>query len=53
MKPEQLIANIKIEIESLVSLYGQGSDGQTDLGIKLDSLGLNPEVKEQVIGLIK
>lgn len=53
MRPEQLIANIKVEIESLVSLYGRGSDGQTDLGIKLDSLGLSPEIKEQVIGLIK
>ena len=53
MRPEQLIANIKVEIESIVSLYGQGSDGQTDLGVKLDSLGLNPEVKEKVIGLIK
>jgi len=53
MKPEQLIANIKVEIENLVSLYGKGSEVQTDLGIKLDSLGLSSEVKEQFVGLIK
>ncbi|GIU52631.1 hypothetical protein TUM4438_45800 [Shewanella sairae] len=53
MKPEQLISNIKVEIESLISLYGQGSEGQTDLGIKLDSLELSSEIKEQVVGLIK
>lgn len=52
MTPELLIQNIKREIESLVSLYSEGARGGTEVGIKLDSLGLDQEVKERVLNLI-
>ncbi len=52
MTPEQLIGNISKEIDSLVALYAQGSSGHTEVGVKLDSLGLSQEIKEQVVGLI-
>ncbi len=52
MTPEQFIQNIDKEIESLVTLYSQGSLGNTDVGIKLDSLGLPQESKKIVVELI-
>lgn len=53
MSPEQLIRNIKIEIESLVFLYAQGSEGQTEIGTKLDSLNISSELKAEVVSLIE
>jgi len=53
MSPEQLIENIKFEIDSLVSLYAQGAKGQTEIGIKLDSLDISPDLKVQVVALIE
>ncbi len=52
MTPEQFIENVSKEIDSLVALYAQGSSGQTEVGTKLDSLGLPQETKEQIVGLI-
>ena len=52
MTPEQFIENVSKEIDSLVALYAQGSSGQTEVGVKLDSLGLPQETKGQIIGLI-
>lgn len=53
MSSEQLIRNIKIEIESLVFLYAQGSEGQTEIGTKLDSLNISSELKAEVVSLIE
>ena len=41
------------EIESLVFLYSRGSEGQTEIGNKLDSLNLSPELKAEVVSLIE
>ena len=53
MSPDQLVRNIKAEIESLVLLYAQGSEGQTEIGTKLDSLNLSPQLKTEVVSLIE
>lgn len=53
MNPDQLVKNIKTEIEGLVSLYAQGSEGQTEIGTKLDSLNMSPELKSEVVSLIE
>ena len=53
MKPEEFISNIKTEIDSLVSLYSEGKTGQTDIGIRLEELGLEDDQKEIVLLLIK
>ena len=53
MSPDQLVRNIKAEIESLVFLYAQGSEGQTEIGTKLDSLNLSPQLKAEVVSLIE
>lgn len=53
MSPDQLVRNIKADIESLVSLYAQGSEGQTEIGTKLDSLNISPELKAEVVSLIE
>jgi hypothetical protein len=53
MDSVELIRNIKAEIDALVNQYSEGAAGQTELGIKLDSLDLNPEQKRQVVDLIK
>ena len=53
MSPDQLVTNIKTEIESLVSLYAQGSEGQTEIGTKLDSLNISQELKAQIVSLIE
>ncbi|MDO3380818.1 hypothetical protein [Gilvimarinus algae] len=53
MSPDQFVRNIKAEIESLVSLYAQGAEGQTAIGTKLDSLNLSPELQAEVVSLIE
>ena len=53
MNPEEFVENIKLEIESTVSLYSEGANGQTELGSKLDSLNLSSIQREEVLSLIK
>ncbi|MGS0724758.1 hypothetical protein ACVBKF_01120 [Shewanella sp. 0m-11] len=52
MTPEEFIDNVVESIDSLVSLYSQGSEGPTYLGSKLDNMGLSAEQRERVLGLI-
>lgn len=53
MTPEDFIDNVVESIESLVSLYSQGSEGPTYLGSELDKIGLSDDQREKVLGLIK
>lgn len=53
MKPEELIGCIKSEIEESANLYSQGLSGGTDVGSKIDALGLGSAQREMVVSLIK
>ena len=53
MTPERFIDNVVESIDSLVSLYSQGSEGPTYLGSELDNIGLSSEQREKVLSLIK
>lgn len=53
MRPEDLVNSIKSEIGGISDLYAQGAAGETEVGVKLDALGLNDSQHSEVILLIK
>lgn len=53
MKPEEFIGCIKSEIETSTNLYSQGLHGGTEVGSKIDALGLGLDQREMVVSLIK
>jgi len=53
MKPEELVINIKAEINSLIKQYAKGVFGKTEIGKRLDELGLSELQRNEVISLLR
>jgi len=53
MTPNKFVENIKSEIDFIVKQYSKGTQGQTELGTRLDSLELNNDQRQEVLALLK